>query len=349
MPEIDEETLTTWRAFLNAHARVTRAIGRDLAAAGLPDLSWYDLLWALYRQPSRSLRVNELADAVVLSPTAMSRFVDRVEAAGYVRREPDPARPPRAPGHAHRRGRRAAAADVADLRARDRGALRRAPREPRVPAMPDLIRIRRLGFVNAYLVTEDDGLTLVDTARPAQRQGDPRGRRAGGRADRADRAHARARRSHRIARRARGRAPGRRGDHLGARGAAAQRRTSRSSRTSREAKLRGSWPGARTRPTRTVQAGDRVGSLEVIAAPGHTPGQVAFLDTRDQTLLCGDAFTTLGGVETTARLSWPFPLAAHGDVAPPDGGRDRAAAARAAAGPPRSRPRTRSWSRRPPR
>ena len=49
VPEIDDETLATWRAFLNAHARVTRAIGRDLAAAGLPDLSWYDLLWALYR------------------------------------------------------------------------------------------------------------------------------------------------------------------------------------------------------------------------------------------------------------------------------------------------------------
>ena len=34
--------------------------------------------------------MNELAREVVLSPTAMSRFVDRVEKAGYVRREPDP-------------------------------------------------------------------------------------------------------------------------------------------------------------------------------------------------------------------------------------------------------------------
>ena len=90
MPEIDDEQLAVWRAFLNAHARVTRAIGRDLAEAGLPDLGWYDLLWTLYRQPGRSLRVKELADEVVLSPTAMSRFVDRVEAAGCVRRDPDP-------------------------------------------------------------------------------------------------------------------------------------------------------------------------------------------------------------------------------------------------------------------
>ena len=87
---VDDEQLALWRSFLNAHARVTRAIGRDLAEAGLPDLGWYDLLWTLYRRPGRSLRVKQLADEVVLSPTAMSRFVDRVEAAGCVRREPDP-------------------------------------------------------------------------------------------------------------------------------------------------------------------------------------------------------------------------------------------------------------------
>ena len=90
VPELDDEQLATWRAFLNAHARMTRAIGRELAEAGLPDLAWYDVLWTLYRRPGRSLRVKELADAAVLSPTAMSRFVDRVEAAGCVRREPDP-------------------------------------------------------------------------------------------------------------------------------------------------------------------------------------------------------------------------------------------------------------------
>src|SRR3954468_473616 len=90
MARIDDEDLGAWRAFLTAHAHITRAISRPLAAAGLPDLAWYDLLWALYSAPGRRLRVNELAREVVLSPTAMSRFVDRVEAAGHVRREPDP-------------------------------------------------------------------------------------------------------------------------------------------------------------------------------------------------------------------------------------------------------------------
>ena len=87
---VDDEALAAWRAFLNAHAHVTRRISRDLVEAGLPDLSWYDVLWTLYRAPGRHLRVNELARGVVLSPTAMSRFVDRVEAAGYVTRDSDP-------------------------------------------------------------------------------------------------------------------------------------------------------------------------------------------------------------------------------------------------------------------
>jgi glyoxylase-like metal-dependent hydrolase (beta-lactamase superfamily II) len=53
--------------------------------------------------------------------------------------------------------------------------------------------------------------------------------------------------------------------------------------------------------TRTLQPGDTVGSLEVVASPGHTPGHVSFLDRRDGTLLAGDAYSTLGGVATSAR------------------------------------------------
>ena len=75
-------------------------------------------------------------------------------------------------------------------------------------------------------------------------------------------------------------------------------------------KLRGGYPGAKTRPTRTVAAGERIGSLEVVAAPGHTPGQIALMDTRDRTLICADAYSTLGGVATTAKVNPRFPLPA---------------------------------------
>ena len=85
-----DEVLAAWRSFLTAHALITRRISHELMAQGLPDLGWYDALWALYRQPERRLRINELAREVVLSPTGMSRFVDRLEQAGVVRREAVP-------------------------------------------------------------------------------------------------------------------------------------------------------------------------------------------------------------------------------------------------------------------
>ena len=77
-------------------------------------------------------------------------------------------------------------------------------------------------------------------------------------------------------------------------------------------KLRGGWPACTTRPTRLPRPGDRIGSLEVIAAPGHTPGHVAFLDTRDRALIAGDAFQTRAGIAVSGvvRPLSPFPAMA---------------------------------------
>jgi Metallo-beta-lactamase superfamily len=55
--------------------------------------------------------------------------------------------------------------------------------------------------------------------------------------------------------------------------------------------LPGSWPKLETRPDVRLGAGDEVGSLEVVPTPGHTPGHVAFQDTRDGTMIAGDTFT----------------------------------------------------------
>lgn len=70
-----------------------------------------------------------------------------------------------------------------------------------------------------------------------------------------------------------------------------------------------------TRPTRLLRQGDRVGSLEVIAAPGHSVGQMAFFDPRDGSLIAGDAFQIQGGVAVsgTLKLGFPFPAWATWD------------------------------------
>jgi len=172
---------------------------------------------------------------------------------------------------------------------------------------PNLTRMTRLGFVNAYLVGEDDGLTLVDTMlsgsagaimSAAQEQGRPIVRIV------LTHAHS---------------------DHAGSLDVLAARlpgaEIAVSARESRllagdhdldpgepGSPLRGGWPTVETRPTRLLADGDRVGSLRVVAAPGHTPGHIALLDERDGTLIAGDAFSTLGGVSTTGRINRRFPL-----------------------------------------
>lgn len=79
-----------------------------------------------------------------------------------------------------------------------------------------------------------------------------------------------------------------------------------------QGKLRGYWKTCATSPTRTLEPGDRVASLEVVASPGHTPGHVAFFDTRDRSLIAGDAFQTRAGIAVSGvvRPLFPFPAMA---------------------------------------
>jgi DNA-binding MarR family transcriptional regulator len=86
-PDLPIAHLDAWRAVLNAHAAVTGEVERRLADAGLPPLSWYDVLWALRRAPGRALRMRDLASAVVtISPSGLTRLVDRIEADGLLER-----------------------------------------------------------------------------------------------------------------------------------------------------------------------------------------------------------------------------------------------------------------------
>lgn len=83
---VDPAHLAAWRAFLEAHARVTEALGRELREQeGLP-LAWYDVLVQLSEADDRRRRMQELADAVLLSKSGLTRLIDRMESAGLVRR-----------------------------------------------------------------------------------------------------------------------------------------------------------------------------------------------------------------------------------------------------------------------
>ena len=88
--ELPPQRLDAWRAFLRAHAAVTARIERDLHRRGLSPLAWYDVLIELVYAPDNRLRLSELADAVALSRSGLTRLVDRLEEAGMLRREPHP-------------------------------------------------------------------------------------------------------------------------------------------------------------------------------------------------------------------------------------------------------------------
>ena len=173
-----------------------------------------------------------------------------------------------------------------------------------------LTRYPRIFPVSVYLVREDDGFTLIDTGLSGSEQEilEVAGR-YGGQVRRIALTHAHA-------------------DHTGSLdGLREVLSEAEVLITAREARLlggelaldpgepgelRGSWGTAKTRATRELAVGDRIGSLEVVASPGHTPGHVSFLDVRDRTLIAGDAFQTRAGtaVSGIVRPLFPFPALA---------------------------------------
>ncbi|HEY7836575.1 MAG TPA: MBL fold metallo-hydrolase [Solirubrobacteraceae bacterium] len=170
----------------------------------------------------------------------------------------------------------------------------------------DLIQLTRLGFVNAYLVREDDGLTLIDTTVGRRSAPDLLGaaRAAGGEIRRIALTHGH-------------------GDHAGGLDAIKQKlgdavevsvgepdaRVWAGEKEIDGKKATGYWTEVKTKPDVLLRGGERIGSLEVVPSPGHTLGHVAFLDTRDGSLIAGDVFTAYGRVQVTNHFYWRFPLA----------------------------------------
>jgi glyoxylase-like metal-dependent hydrolase (beta-lactamase superfamily II) len=171
----------------------------------------------------------------------------------------------------------------------------------------NLFRLTRFGMVNCFLVREEDGLTLVDTGLAGSTVGILRAAKT------LDSSICRIVLTHAHL------------DHVGSIDALLSELPTieflvgkRESRLltrdftldadERGKKLLG-FPGVKSRPQRCLNDGDRVGSLQAISSPGHTPGHMAYLDVRDGSLLAGDAFTTQGGVVAAGvlKLYFPFP------------------------------------------
>ena len=82
----DPPGIDAWRTFLVAHARITRRLDDELQAAHGLSLAEYDALLQIASSPNRRVRMNVLAERVILSRSGITRLVDRLEAQGAVER-----------------------------------------------------------------------------------------------------------------------------------------------------------------------------------------------------------------------------------------------------------------------
>ena len=84
--EHSEPVVTAWRAIAASHAAACAALEHELGKRHGLGVSEFEVLDRLAESPERDFRAQELADAVHLSQSALSRLIDRLEKHGLVER-----------------------------------------------------------------------------------------------------------------------------------------------------------------------------------------------------------------------------------------------------------------------
>src|SRR5215210_4371888 len=84
--KLSPEERAAWAGFIRAHAAIVNELDAELKAGhGLP-LSSFDVLVQLSLAPDGRMQMFELAEAVHLSRSALTRQVDRLERQGLLER-----------------------------------------------------------------------------------------------------------------------------------------------------------------------------------------------------------------------------------------------------------------------
>ena len=84
---MDAKAADAWEGLIRTVGYLLKTFESELEESEDLQLTWYDVLIQLYGAPGERLRMQALADKVVLSRSGLTRLIDRMEKAGLVRRE----------------------------------------------------------------------------------------------------------------------------------------------------------------------------------------------------------------------------------------------------------------------
>src|SRR6266542_48416 len=84
--ELSDTELRAWQALLHAHQAVTNRLDAELRAAYKLPLADYDVMLRLANAGSRGLRMTQLAERVMTSPSTLTHRVDGLVGRGLVDR-----------------------------------------------------------------------------------------------------------------------------------------------------------------------------------------------------------------------------------------------------------------------
>jgi DNA-binding MarR family transcriptional regulator len=88
-PFSDDE-LAAWHGLLTLYSGVMRDLDRGLLASHQLSVREFDVLITLANAPDDRLRMSDLAQRVMLTPSGLTRLVERLERAHLVARQADP-------------------------------------------------------------------------------------------------------------------------------------------------------------------------------------------------------------------------------------------------------------------
>ena len=84
---LDSAEMSAWHALIRAHSRVVRRLEAELEAEHALSLPAYEVLAHLSEAPEQRLRMTELARHAVLTPSGLTRLVDKLARDGLVERQ----------------------------------------------------------------------------------------------------------------------------------------------------------------------------------------------------------------------------------------------------------------------